>query len=116
MNKETLIKKTEDIISLSDYRSLLHDYSDWSSSIEFKDDSGVRCTIDFGYRAFGIVSYLTLRRDYVEILRFKITKDEYRNLSKRIDSRINQIKEQELGMVFKDVTRDNKLKGMLDGE
>lgn len=115
MDKPTLIKKTKEIISRSDYKSLTGNYDD-TPNIDFKDDSNVNCTIRFNYRIFGLVSYINLRRDYVEVISFKITKDEYRDLKKSISDKINQIKEQELGMVFKDITRDNKLNGMLDGK
>lgn len=107
-----LIKKTEEIIGRSDYKSLVGNY-DERPKVNFTDDSGVSCYIEFDYRLFGMVSYLSLRRDYVEVLSFKITRGEYNSLKKCITDKINQIKEQELGMVFKDVTRDNKLNDML---
>ena len=115
MDKTTFLNKVEAIINQSDYKSLQGNY-DERPKVIFKDDSGVSCVIEFDYRIFGLISYITLRRDYIEVLKFKITKDEFKKLKKCVGDKIKQIKDQELGMVFKDITRDNNIKSVLDGK
>jgi KaiC/GvpD/RAD55 family RecA-like ATPase len=113
MDKVTFLNKVKEIIGRSDYKSLQEDYDD-GTNIEFKDDSSVTCIIRLRRRLFGVVSDITLRRDYVEVLRFKLTKDEYREIRNNIKSRLNEIREKELSLVFKDITRDNSIKSVLD--
>ena len=78
--------------------------------VTVKDDSGKKCSIRFKRALFGAVSYISLiDNDYIEVLYYKITKDEFRALTKAINDRENTIRGQKLNGIFKSESRASKL-------
>ena len=110
MDKNTFIKKIEEIVSKSELDDISDNFDfNNSCAISFIDDSGVDCDIEFGRKSFGMISYLHFRRNRNYLLNFKLSKNEWLHLKGIVIDRIESIKKKELGLAFKDIHRDNKI-------
>jgi len=110
MNKSDFMSKVFDIISNADFHDMRNDWDSGRKEVIFKDDSGKKCSIRFKRALFGAVSYISLiDDDYIEVLHYKITKDEFRALTKAINDRENTIRGQKLNGIFKSESRASKL-------
>lgn len=110
MNKNDFMEKVFDIISNADFHDMRNDWDSGRKEVVFKDDNGKKCTIRFKRALFGAVSYISLiDSDYIEVLYYKISKEEFRQLINAINDRENLIRGEKLNGIFKSESRANKI-------
>jgi hypothetical protein len=122
MNKEYFLARVEEIIKGSDLEDIKEDGDSGCVTIEFSGhtmlgtlDEDIQCEIGFMYKIFGLISFISLKssRTDGEVLNFRITRSEYKKLKSLIKGKKDVVKQKEIDYLFKDHSRDVKIKDIL---
>jgi hypothetical protein len=115
MEKIQFLEKTKEIISnINDENHLEKDWDTDSMKIEFKDKNGKNCEIRIYSRFFGLFKGISFWINLYHITEYKLTRKEYRQLSKAFNDKKKEIKNAKLNNFFKDEYRDNQIEQILN--